>query len=40
MPFDHDRRAPHLGQHSQELLRELGRTESEISALFERGAVG
>lgn len=30
--------APHLGQHSRELLRELGVCDDEIDALFESGA--
>jgi crotonobetainyl-CoA:carnitine CoA-transferase CaiB-like acyl-CoA transferase len=42
--FDHDgpsirRPAPLLGEHSREILRELGRTDSEIDALAAAGAV-
>ena len=40
MPPDDARLAPHLGQHSRELLRELGLPEAEVEALFARGAVG
>ena len=31
--------APALGQHSDEVLRELGKSETEIEALFEKGVV-
>ena len=33
------RRAPHLGEHGPEVLRELGYDEAEISALQERGVI-
>jgi crotonobetainyl-CoA:carnitine CoA-transferase CaiB-like acyl-CoA transferase len=39
MPHDDTRLAPHLGEHSREVLRELGRSEADIEALFERGVV-
>jgi crotonobetainyl-CoA:carnitine CoA-transferase CaiB-like acyl-CoA transferase len=31
--------APHLGEHTQDVLRELGRSEAQIDALFGSGAV-
>ena len=31
--------APSLGQHSDEVLRELGKNETERKALFEKGVV-
>jgi crotonobetainyl-CoA:carnitine CoA-transferase CaiB-like acyl-CoA transferase len=31
--------APALGQHSDELLRELGKNDTERKALFEKGVV-
>ena len=31
--------APSLGQHSDEVLRELGKSETERKALFEKGVV-
>ena len=31
--------APTLGQHSDEVLRELGKTDSERKTLFEKGVV-
>jgi crotonobetainyl-CoA:carnitine CoA-transferase CaiB-like acyl-CoA transferase len=40
LPPDDSALAPHLGQHSRELLRELGRSEADIDALFSSGAVG
>lgn len=36
----HGPAGPRLGQHSEEVLRELGRPEPEIVALVERGVVG
>jgi len=39
LPWDADRRAPHLGEHSRELLVELGHDEAEIEALIASGAV-
>jgi len=39
LPHDDSRQAPHLGQHSRELLRELGRSEADIAALYGLGAV-
>lgn len=39
MPLAQGRLAPHLGQHSREVLRELGRTADQISALFASKAV-
>ena len=39
MPFDPSRRAPHLGEHSREILRELGRADADIDALFASGSV-
>jgi crotonobetainyl-CoA:carnitine CoA-transferase CaiB-like acyl-CoA transferase len=32
--------APEPGQHSDEVLRELGRTDEEIAGLRERGVLG
>jgi crotonobetainyl-CoA:carnitine CoA-transferase CaiB-like acyl-CoA transferase len=40
LPFDGKRLAPHLGEHSQEIVRELGRSEEQWVALRESGAVG
>ncbi len=40
MPCDDDRLAPHLGEHSLEVLRELGIGVAEVEALFSGGAVG
>jgi crotonobetainyl-CoA:carnitine CoA-transferase CaiB-like acyl-CoA transferase len=40
LPFDAARKAPHLGEHSQEIVRELGRSEAQWVALRESGAVG
>jgi crotonobetainyl-CoA:carnitine CoA-transferase CaiB-like acyl-CoA transferase len=31
--------APHVGQHSRELLRQLGRSDADIDALFAARAV-
>jgi crotonobetainyl-CoA:carnitine CoA-transferase CaiB-like acyl-CoA transferase len=39
MPHDDTRLAPHLGEHSRAVLRELGRSEADIDALFARGVV-
>jgi crotonobetainyl-CoA:carnitine CoA-transferase CaiB-like acyl-CoA transferase len=39
MPHDDTRLAPHLGEHSRAVLRELGRSEADIEALYARGAV-
>jgi crotonobetainyl-CoA:carnitine CoA-transferase CaiB-like acyl-CoA transferase len=39
MPFDANRRAPHLGEHSEAIVRELGRSEAEWAALRTSGAV-
>lgn len=39
MPFDDTRRAPTLGEHTDGVLRELGRSEAEIDALFASRAV-
>lgn len=39
MPLDEARLAPHLGEHSREVLRELGLPDAEVEALFSRGAV-
>ncbi len=39
LPHDDTRLAPRLGEHSRELLPELGRNDAEIEALFARGAV-
>lgn len=38
LPWDATRTAPHLGEHTREVLRELGRGEAEIEALFAAGA--
>lgn len=38
-PPHNPRHAPHLGEHSAEVLREAGLSESEINALIERGVV-
>ena len=32
--------APHLGEHSREILSELGISEPEINALAANGAIG
>ncbi|MFC3228266.1 CaiB/BaiF CoA transferase family protein [Marinibaculum pumilum] len=39
-PADLRRGAPELGQHNEEILRELGRSEAEIEALRASGAIG
>jgi crotonobetainyl-CoA:carnitine CoA-transferase CaiB-like acyl-CoA transferase len=39
LPHDPQRRAPRLGEHTREVLRELGRTDAEIDASFACGAV-
>jgi formyl-CoA transferase len=36
-PGGHRRNAPALGQHSDEVLRELGVTDAQIQAMRERG---
>ncbi len=36
----HDRHAPLLGEHTEEILEELGLTRSEIDALSEEGIIG
>ena len=38
--LEHDRPPPRLGEHSAEVLRELGLTDSEIAALVQGGVVG
>lgn len=38
-PADPNRLAPHLGEHSRAILVELGRTEAQVQALFDTGAV-
>jgi crotonobetainyl-CoA:carnitine CoA-transferase CaiB-like acyl-CoA transferase len=39
LPHDDTRLAPHLGEHSRAVLRERGRSEADIEALFSGGAV-
>jgi crotonobetainyl-CoA:carnitine CoA-transferase CaiB-like acyl-CoA transferase len=39
MAFDETRRAPHLGEHTRDVLRELGRDQGGIEALLAAGAV-
>ena len=39
LPHDDTRLAPHLGEHSRAVLRELGRSEADIDNLFGRGVV-
>ncbi|MEN9626979.1 MAG: caiB/baiF CoA-transferase family, partial [Pseudomonadota bacterium] len=39
MPWDGGRLAPHLGQHSRELLAELGMAPADIEGLLGSGAV-
>lgn len=39
-PADLGRSAPHIGQHNEEVLAELGRTPEQIAALRKDGAVG
>ena len=39
LPWDASRRAPHLGEHSRELLAELGHDDKTIAALMACGAV-
>ncbi len=40
LPFDAQRLAPHLGEHSREILRELGCGDGDWAALKASGAVG
>src|SRR5581483_8436490 len=39
-PMRVDRRAPLLGEHTEEVLREFGLSDARIAALRERGAIG